>query len=222
MNGFDLLIFDLDGTLLDTALDVLTSTNLALEKMDLPAVTADRLKKAIGPGAEVFAEIVLGKENFFRMDEFFALYRPIYHEKCLENTKPFADIPVLLMQMKRNKIFLSVATNKPLIFSAEILEQLQLAQYFDFIAGPEKVTKVKPDPEMINFLIDHFSVKKEKTLVIGDTRNDILAARHAGARSCAAGWGYTSHAELYKLRPDFFAMRPLDIVQFIFNHHAEK
>ena len=214
MNKFDLLIFDLDGTLLDTAPDVLTCANIALAEMGLPQLTLEQIKKAIGPGPDNFVRITLGESNLHRREEFYTIFRSCYIEKCADKTRLFPGVRELLDQLPPLK--LSVATNKPLVYSEKILRHLNLSDSFDLVVGPELVKHVKPHPGMVEYALKHFRIDPSRALMIGDTDNDILSAQAAHVRTCAVGWGYSDINDLKKLAPDYIVNEPgelLDILQ---------
>ena len=213
MKRFDLIIFDLDGTLVDTAPDVYLSINLALAQMQLPAISEAQAKSAIGPGPEHFARIVLGENNTERLASFYELFRPIYYEKCVDSSRPFSGIPELLAQLDGHKM--AVASNKRLSFNQRILKELELASYFELVVDPEVVGKSKPAPEMIEYVLKHFGVPAERALMVGDTDNDLLAARAAGVKSCGIGWGYAPLQELLSLNPDYHIERPLELLGIV-------
>jgi phosphoglycolate phosphatase len=204
-----LIIFDLDGTLLDTVLDVHNSINYALSEMGLAGIPLTRTRSAVGPGNEEFARIALGEENLHRMREFFSIYRPHYAGNCLENTRPFPGIMELLEKTGNYKR--AVATNKPLEGSLPILNRLDLAGFFDAIVGPELVDRVKPAPDMIHYCLDRLGVPASQALVLGDTANDIRAANSAGTVSCLAGWGYAAHSDEITELADYVVGHPDEI-----------
>jgi len=213
MKRFDLIIFDLDGTLVDTAPDVHRSINLALAQMQLPAISEAQAKSAIGPGPEHFARIVLGENNTERLASFYELFRPIYYEKCVENSRPFPGIPELLAELNGQKM--AIASNKRLSFNQRILDELRLAPYFQVLVDPEIAGKSKPAPEMLEYVLRHCEVSAERALMVGDTDNDLLAARAADVKSCAIGWGYAPLEELLPLKPDFHIERPYQLLGIV-------
>jgi phosphoglycolate phosphatase len=213
MLNYDLIIFDLDGTLLDSAQDVLICVNEVRKMLGLTALDLEQIKRGIGPGPDIFAEIAFGKKNWQRKDEILSMYRTLYSENMLKTTRPFKGIVDLLERIKGCQ--LAVATNKRLLYSRQIIEELHLLKYFDLLAGPESVAKVKPDPAMIEYIMHTLKAAPEKTLVVGDTTNDILAARNAHAKSCSVAWGYSSVADLQSAGPDFMIKEPIDLLRVI-------
>ncbi len=215
MTAFDLIIFDLDGTLYDTAPDVHNCVNLALSEMGLPPVSLQQTMQAIGPGPGMFSKIILGAEHLHRYDEYIQIFRPIYHQKCLDKTRPFPGIVELLNKLE-NTIKV-VATNKPTTGSTLILKGSNLYDFFDLVIGPDCVEHAKPAPDMVYHACAKFNVPPERTILIGDTDNDILAANAAGCYSCLAGWGYSAEKEHLQQISDFYAAQPLDVLKILAN-----
>ena len=215
MNKLDVILFDLDGTLLDTIPDVHDCANQTLKQMNFPTLPVEQIQKAIGPGPGVFAKIVLGEKHTHRIDDFFEIFRPLYHDHCINSTRPFPGIMELLDKFDHYKM--AVASNKPKFMSTRILKGLDLYDRFDLVIGPESVTNAKPEPDMIHFAAEHFNVNVEQTILIGDTDNDILAARAAGCYSILAGWGYSHEIDQLKKDASFYAEKPLDVIPIIHN-----
>lgn len=216
MNNYDLIIFDFDGTLLDTAPDVHSCVNETLHAMNLPQITLEHSRKAIGPGPDNFAKVVLGNDGHHRLDEFIVIFRPIYYDRCMDKTCPFPGINETLQIL--SSVNLAVATNKPLKFTQKILDGFNLSHFFKYIAGPEMVERLKPYPDMILHVLEELKISPDRSLVVGDTDNDILAAHAAGVRSCAVGWGYAGAQSLKALNPNYFVDQPSEISEIVQNN----
>jgi phosphoglycolate phosphatase len=192
---------------------VLSAANKALGQMRLPLLTSAQIKKAIGPNSEVFAAVALGEHNLQRTEEFFQIYRAWYLEHCADRTAPFAGIMEMLENLRSLK--LAVASNKPLIFVQKILALLGVDTLFELSAAPEVAGKPKPDPAMIHYILDRLNTEPEEALVVGDTDNDILAARRASVAVCAAGWGYAEEEKILALGPDFYIRHPSELAKLV-------
>jgi phosphoglycolate phosphatase len=198
---FNTIIFDLDGTLLDTARDVQKCSNIVLKQMGLRTLSLEDAKLSIGPGADNFAKVTLGENNVHRFKEFIRKYRDIYQHECLEYTKPFPGVLELLERLHDKHLL--VATNKPTIYSNHILSELRILEYFDMVIGPGDVERPKPYPDMIELGIRRSAGAAESTVMVGDTDNDILAAQAAGVEVCAVAWGYGPLEILHKFNPNY-------------------
>ena len=212
---FDILIFDFDGTLVNTAPDVHTCCNLTLAQMDLGQISLEQAKLAIGPGPDNFATITLGKNNVHRLDEFIQIFRHHYNEHCLDKTTLFPGIKKLLTVLSGHKMV--IASNKPRVYTNVIIEGLGQHSHFDLLVGPEDVNQLKPHPEMLVYAIKKLGGNADTTLMIGDTDNDILAAQAAKVTSCAVCWGYAPRETLVDAKPDFFIKHPSDLIEIVYN-----
>ena len=209
-----MIIFDLDGTLVDTEPDIRRAVNHALGEMGFPAASPDRVRKGIGPGSEAFAKIMLPEEGRERWEEWLFRYRRYYTEHCAERSRPFAGVPEMLEVLKL-RCWIAVVTNKPRYMAEKILEELGLARFVDLVVGPEDVSRIKPDPEMLALALERLGVEALEVLVVGDTDNDILAGKSLGALTCGVTWGYFPESELRRLNPDFLVDRPGEVVQIV-------
>ncbi|RKY84380.1 hypothetical protein DRP98_05100 [candidate division KSB1 bacterium] len=214
---FDTVIFDLDGTIVDTAFDVMTCVNLVREEWGLSPISLIETQQAIGPGPRRFVEMVLPPELYYRRKEFMQRFRNLYQNHLLDQTRLFPGIMELLQELKRGKIKMVVATNKPRSFCLGILKGLNCQSFFNFILGPEDVTNHKPQPDIVLKAIELTQSTVKRTLMIGDTDNDIMSGRNAGVKTCAVTYGYGSENLLRALRPDFLVSHPSEITVIILN-----
>jgi phosphoglycolate phosphatase len=210
-----LLIFDLDGTLVDSRDDIAISVNLTLEELDCPKKTPQEIYGYIGGGIHNLirnslpagrAEGLLEKG----VDTFWAIYK----EHVLDTTRLFPGVCQMLETLYRKKM--AVATNKPYAHAHMILEGLGVARYFTNVQGWKMGLPVKPDPAIVLRAIEEAEAPKEDAVMIGDGLNDILAARAAGIKCCAVGYGYGSRERLMEAGPDYFAEAVSDIIE-LFN-----
>jgi len=206
---FKKIIFDLDGTLVNTYPDVSACINRALVKMGRRPLTEAEARLAIGPGKEAFLKAVLGDQAASEEQHFLKIFREFYHIHCLDTTTVFPGIEALLQKLQG--VTLLVATNKPGPAARRILKGLNIIDYFERVIGPEDVVHAKPHPEMIEFAVQHSPTPKEATLFIGDTDLDIKAGNAAGVMTCAALYGYGNQAAVLNENPDYFVHSPLEI-----------
>jgi len=216
MQQFDLVIFDLDGTLIDTSVDVHICLNLTLEQMGLPTIDMAAAKQAIGPGPDHFTKYVLsGEAN--RAEEFHQIFRPIYWERCADNAEPFEGIQELLLELQDKGIKRAVATNKADRGTHIVLNALELAHHFDIILSRDDVENHKPAPDMLLKACQELDVHPDNALMLGDTDNDILAANSASIKSALALWGFSDHFDELKKISTFAVEHPLDVLEIIEN-----
>lgn len=192
------IIFDLDGTILDTLDDLRLSVNFALLKYNYPLRTREQVRKDIGNGVEMLIKrsVLHGflDENY---ENCLSLFRLSYKEKYNIHTHPYEGCKVLIKKLKEEGYFVTVATNK--IFSvAKDLLDTHYPGLFDFFQGDRENIKKKPDPNMIEEIIKHYGVTKEEVLYIGDTNVDEETALNANIDYGLVTYGYRTEEEIKK------------------------
>ncbi|MBN1479869.1 HAD-IA family hydrolase [candidate division KSB1 bacterium] len=210
----ELVIFDLDGTLVDTATDVHLCLNLALQEMNLPLISLETAKKAIGPGPKEFVKYVLA-DRVDLAEEFVQIYRPFYMKHCADNAELYDGIIELLRELQANRIKMAVATNKTHRATEIVLRALAIDSCFDVVVARDQVAQPKPAPDMLLHICERLNILPKNALMLGDTDNDILAANAAEIRSCLALWGFSEHFEALKKISTFSAEYPLQVLDII-------
>lgn len=213
MQRIDTIIFDMDGTLVDSGPDILRSVNGALAEMGLPSVTFEQARKGIGPGSTAFTRAMLPEDQLHRSEELLRTYKRIYWDHCTEGTTVYPGIPALLDRLRG--LNLAVATNKPRSMTVKILKYFGLLERFRVVIGPEDVVKLKPDPEMLFKVLEALDSTPERALMVGDTDNDMLAAKAAGMATCAVTYGYFSRGELEAHGPGCMIDAPLELLEVL-------
>lgn len=210
---FDMIIFDLDGTLVDTFSDVSKGINHAVRKMGRAELDESAVKSAIGPGGDDFLRAVLPDGDKSDENIFLEYFRSYYDEHCLDSTRPFLGIPQIFD--KFSGCTLTVATNKPIRHAGRILTGLDLMDFFSAVQTPDNGVKEKPHPEMVLSLVEKFNVKKERTLLVGDTVKDLEAGKNAGVKVCGARYGYGDIESISEFMPDFMIDSPSELVNVV-------
>ena len=197
-----LLIFDLDGTLIDSKLDLVHSVNAARAHMDLPPISADLVASYVGSGAPVLMRRALGPDaseaDVQRALRYFLDY---YRDHMLDNTYLYPGVRQALDRMHDAGMPMAVLTNKPVHFSREMLARLGLASRFAYIYGGNSFPKKKPDPMGLHKLMEDLHVPAHQTLMVGDSDTDILTGRNAGVWTCGVNYGFGA-ATLQNVSPD--------------------
>ncbi len=203
----DLIIFDLDGTLIDSRLDLALAVNAMRTHLGLDALDVDLVASYVGDGAPVLMRRSLGpeasEETVRRALEFFLGY---YRQHALDNTRAYPGIPEALDALERGGMTMAVLTNKPTAVSVKILEGLGLARYFARIHGGDSFERKKPDPMGVHSLLAEFGVDAERAILVGDSGVDARTARNAGIRVCGVRYGLQPEA-LEQERPDMMVDR---------------
>jgi len=187
-SGVKLIIFDLDGTLVDSGEDIARSVNELLETNRRPALPHARIKSYVGDGVSKLLERSLGEDSGPELARAEALYLSIYRRRLLETTRPYPGVVPALEALHRDRP-LAVLTNKPVIESLMILEGLDLRRYFRAVYGGDSFSRKKPDPVGVRFLQEETGAEADETLLVGDSTVDLSTARNAGIRSCLVRYG---------------------------------
>jgi phosphoglycolate phosphatase len=202
MPQFRHLIFDLDGTLVDSKADLAAATNAMLLTLGLPQLSLAQVTGLIGNGARVLVEKALGEENRHLFAQGFALFMRYYSAHLLEETRPYEGLPSLLADAHARGVCLSILTNKPEAPTRVILGGLGLASFFAVIVGGDTLPTKKPDPQGVVYLQRQTGIRLDETLLIGDSRVDHETGVAAGIAVCGVTWGFGAH-DFTVLRPQF-------------------
>lgn len=212
MRKVDLLVFDLDGTLTRSADDLAASVNYTLQTLGLPTLTPESVRGFIGDGVKVLVKKALGpaQEQYDRAMELFSAY---YAEHLLDRTTLYPDVIEILDYFdQKPKV---IVTNKLHGFTLRITKGLGIADRFQEIIGEDSTPFKKPDPRLLQLVMDKWGGTPERTVVIGDGVNDILLGRNSGALSCAFLNGITEREILLALSPDLTCEKLLDLKRLI-------
>ena len=201
----ELILFDLDGTLVDSAFDLYRAMNLSLKELNLPTVTEQQVRVWIGKGTSLFCDSTLkylkGEVDPALHQQLLDTFLKIYNADPCVDTQPFAGIIEFLQWGIANNKKLICVTNKPEQPARKILEVLKMDQYFVDVIGGDRFDKRKPDPIQLNYCIEHFQTTAEKTLMMGDSSNDVEAARRAGIDCIVVSYGYNHGEDIHLCQP---------------------
>ncbi|MYH02828.1 MAG: HAD-IA family hydrolase [Nitrospira sp. SB0675_bin_23] len=209
-----LVIFDLDGTLIDSKYDIAASVNLTLGDLDLPTLSTERIFTFVGDGVKRLLRLSVGEANEARYEEALRIFRGHYLAHCLDTTQLYPGLDQLFdghdTRMK------ALATNKSLEYTLHITEGLKVKDLFAAIEGPRDQSDLKPDPGMLLRILDRLSVRPEEAVLVGDSTNDVRAAQAAGVSACAVGYGYGNRDKVSALNPDYYCEKPNDLLSLLF------
>lgn len=193
---FQTVIFDLDGTILNTLEDLAAAGNWICRKRGWPEHTVEGYRQLVGTGMRNLLRLLdpMGDSDP-QLDEALAEYMDYYGQHSLEKTAPYPGIPALLAELKRRGVKLAVYSNKGDRFCAEIVEHF-FPGVFNVIRGKVDGVPVKPDPEGLKIVMDALGAEKETTLYVGDSNVDMETARNGGLVSCGVTWGFRGRQEL--------------------------
>ena len=195
-----LILYDLDGTLVDTRRDIIISVRHALETLKGPELTDDEIKDCVGTGLHALIKQVFRTEDEKLAERGSKLYREHYKKHMLDHTHLYPGARECLEYFKDRKQ--AVITNKPNPFSSQILEALGVAAYFIAILAGDNGLPFKPDPAAIHHLMLDTDSTEAEVLFIGDSPVDIEAARNGGVEVVTLSHGFASEATLHAAKPD--------------------
>jgi len=201
MKKVDFIVFDFDGTLVNTGDDITAAVNHTLGALDIPILEKETVIRFVGDGAIKLVERSLGKENHGRAEEALEILKAYYAEHMLDSTDLYPGVRDVLEYYKNIKK--AVVTNKPYTFTLGIVRALNIENYFDDIIGIDSGTYGKPDPRLMDALLDKHHISKDKAVVVGDGVNDVMLAKNSGVTSCALLNGYSQREALLRLDPDY-------------------
>lgn len=215
-----LLIFDLDGTLIDSRLDLVHSVNATLRHMKRPELPDDVIASYVGDGAPALIRRALGDEAddeaLVRSGlEYFLAY---YREHKLDHTHVYSGIKEALTALRDSRNGrgreMAVLTNKPVNPSRAIIEALGLGGFFSQVYGGNSFPTKKPDPEGAQMILRETQSKPEETLIVGDSGVDVLTGRNAGTWTCGVTYGFAPHT-LRDSPPDVVLDRPSELAELL-------
>lgn len=187
------VLFDLDGTLLDTAPDLVSACNHTLEHFGFKAVADEIVRTKVTSGMREMLKLGVPKEQWQIADiegamrEYFAQY---YIDHICDYTQPFADIEALIEDLHQADIKMAVITNKYQNMARKLLAKFAFSQHLEMILGCDSLTNSKPHPEPILKALEGLQIAPFEAIYVGDHINDIQAANRAKTFSAAALWGY--------------------------------
>jgi len=214
----DLVIFDLDGTLIDSSADLAHSVNATRAHLGLPPMEHEKVYSYVGNGAPVLIRKALGPEYpddvvAGALDYFLAYYR----EHMLDNTVLYPGVREVLDQFRGKGIAMAVLTNKPARFSVGIVDGLGLHEHFRHVYGGNSFEQKKPHPVGIETLRAELGASREDTLMVGDSAVDVQTARNARVTACGVTWGFQPET-FAEHPPDFLVDTPRELAERVIGH----
>lgn len=202
-----LVIFDLDGTLLNTIADLAHSTNYALNKLGYPTHEIEKYNFMVGNGIDKLFERALpeeekSKENVLRVRKEFVPYYDIHNA---DDSRPYPGIPELLSYLQDAGVQIAVASNKYQAATQKLVDHYFPEIHFTAVLGQREEVKVKPDPIIVSDILEIAKVAKEEALYVGDSGVDMQTAANAGVTACGVTWGFRPRTELEEFNPSYIA-----------------
>jgi len=210
------VIFDLDGTLLDSLDDIAISANAVLKKLGLPSHKDEAFKKFIGDGARMLMKRALPKnsdENTIK--KALELFTEIYSQTIHENTKPYDGIYEMLESLKQKGYILNLLSNKPQQFTLKYYDKFFSQFDFAYVYGQSDEHPKKPDPTTALKIAKNLDVNPSEIYFIGDTSTDMQTAKNAGMKSIGVLWGIRDENELITNGATHIINEPKEIIDIV-------
>ncbi len=211
---FDVILFDLDGTLCDSERGIAQCISAALDYYKIPYDDAI-LHKMVGPPFRVSMREFFGVDDE-RVEGMISIYRGLYDVDGWRNCNVYDGIESLLSRLKEDGFRLAVATSKPLRFTEKMIKELDLAKYFEFVGGAESDSSRDSKTAVIEYVFENMNITdKSKVVIVGDRLYDIVGAKNTGISSIGALWGYGTQEELESYGADYVFATPDEVYEFL-------
>jgi len=218
----EVILFDLDGTLIDSVPDLALAVNHMLETLNRDTFSVDIIRFWVGNGAQVLVKRALSGDSKIDEDlnpilfsKALDIFLTFYGQNLCIRTATYPLVPQTLKVLKTQGYRLVIITNKPFDFIAPILEGLQLAELFEYFIGGDSLTEKKPNPLPLLHICEKLDVSVEQCVMIGDSKNDILAANAAKMQSVGVTYGYNYGENIGVYKPSIVIDNFGDLLKFL-------
>lgn len=214
-----LVIFDLDGTLIDSIGDLADAMNAVLEDLGHPTHPRDDYRDFVGNGIEVLARRALPPEivDTTNVPDVVAAVRKEYSTRWTATTRPYPRIPELLRELRSRGLATAVLSNKPDHATRAIVGELFADHEFTIVRGAIDGVPLKPDPTAVHEIVSRLGLSPRDTAFVGDTPVDMTTGANAGTLTVGVTWGFRSADELLLADADRVIHHPLDLLEFLQN-----
>jgi phosphoglycolate phosphatase len=212
MKGIKLIIFDLDGTLVDAYPAIIKSFNYAMIKFRIPKQKPLTIRRAVGRGDENLLKPFVRRED---LKKAVLLYRKHHKTALLQGSRLFPNALKVLTYLKGKGFKLAVASNRPTKFSWILIRHLGLRQYFDYVLCADSLKHIKPHPEILRRIMRRFSLSPVEVLYVGDMAIDAQTARNAKVKAVIVTTGSSSKQEIIREKPFRIIRRIIDVLKVL-------
>ena len=213
-----LILFDLDGTLVDSVPDLAWCGNEMLRRLELPARSVDDARRWVGNGVERFVKRFLtGEMEAEPETDLYArgleLFQRLYADNVSGRSEVYPGVTEALAQLSKTDLHLACVTNKPEPFTSDLIAAMGLDTYFELVVAGDTTARKKPDPMPLHYAADHFGLPYGDCLMVGDSSNDVKAARAAGFAIACVPYGYNHGVDIKKSSPDLIVERLTELAE---------
>ena len=208
------VLFDLDGTLVNSIFDIAAAMNHALQALEQPTFSVEQYYKMVGNGMKNLCRRALAEDKQHLLEPLLAAYNARYLSHCCDETAVYDGVPALLEALSARGLRLAVITNKPQPQTEQVMALLPGAP-LQVVWGQQPPFAVKPDPAVYRHVCDLLGVTPEETAYCGDSDVDMLFAKAAGAKAIGCLWGFRSREELEAAGADAVAKVPTEILELL-------
>jgi phosphoglycolate phosphatase len=214
------VLFDLDGTLTDPAEGIVRCIQYSLARLQISCPPENELTRHIGPPLrELFISVCKSTDDVL-IENAVAIFRERFATVGLFENRPYSEVPNMLQQLNSSSYKLFVATSKPQVFAERILQHFGLADHFEEICGNDLDGSLDDKADLLSQLLVNRSLDPKQTVMVGDRKHDVIAARRNGVVSIGVTYGYGSSEELIEAGVDYLCHSPSDVVSVISNGFA--
>ena len=208
------ILFDLDGTLVDSAVDLLNALNVIVQKANKPVLNLSQIRPVVSKGARAMLAVAFPELDEEHRLQHLQPFLDCYQKAVAQHSTPFADIETVLNAIEENGSRWGIVTNKPFYLAKEVVHSMGWAKRTSVLIGGDTLPRKKPDPDQLFHACELLAVQPSDCIYVGDDERDIVAARHAGMKSVAALWGYReAHDDPISWKADVMVDIPLDLLK---------
>ena len=209
------VVFDLDGTLLDTLDDLTQSVNHALSAKGMPVRKREEVRRFLGNGVRnLIRQAVPEGTAAEDYESAFQAFRAHYVDHCLDRTAPYPEIPQLLSELKRRDYAMAIVSNKLQPAVTELAQRF-FHKEISIAIGERPGIRRKPEPDSLLLALKELECGTDEAIYVGDSEVDLLTARHAQVKCISALWGFRDEAFLYSMVADMLVYKPLEILELL-------
>lgn len=201
---FALIVFDLDGTLIDSEGGIVLAMERTVEALTLPKTTVERWRRLIGVPLRDQMSLILPEDRLGDAPTVVDAYRDFYRELMLETSRPFPGTDALLRELHRSGSMLAICSGKRGPSICQVVAHAGWSELFATIVSPDDVSRGKPDPESLRLVLDRTGFDTDQAVMVGDTTFDIEMAHGVGMAAVAVTWGTHIPQELARVAPEYW------------------